>query len=113
MEAFNQGDYFDQHEFFEEAWMAEARPIRQMYQGVLQVGVAFLHIQRNNWPGAVKMFRSGLPKLRDLPPVCQHVDIERLRSEAMQIYTEIVALGPERLQEFDQGRFPKLHLLPR
>lgn len=105
---FNQGEYFAQHEQMEEAWLAEPRPIRIMYQGILQIGVAFLQIQRGNWMGALKMFRRGLPRLRTLPPVCQGVNIAALRTAAAAIHAEVTALGPDRLAEFDQRRFPQI-----
>jgi hypothetical protein len=105
---FNAGHYFEQHEHLETAWRAEPRPIRTMYQGILQVGLAFLQIQRDNWAGAVKMFRRGLPRLRTLPTICQGINIAALRTTAETIHAEIVALGPERLHEFDQSRFPKI-----
>lgn len=106
--AFNRGDYFMQHEHFEEAWIEEQRPIRALYQGILQIGVAFLLIERDNWAGAVKAFRRGLPRLRDLPPTCQGMDIAALYAESAAIHAEVSALGPARLQEFDQARFPKI-----
>lgn len=108
VDAFNRGDYFEQHEYFEAAWMAEPRTVRDMYQGVLQVGVAYLQIERNNWPGAIKMLRRGLPRLRTLPPICQGLDIAAFRNRAWEIHAEIVALGPERLHEFDQEKFPRI-----
>src|SRR4051794_32071802 len=79
---FNQGHYFEQHEHLETAWRAEPRPVRAMYQGILQIGLAFLQIQRDNWPGAIKMFRRGLPRLRTLPDVCQGVNLAALRTAA-------------------------------
>jgi len=108
VEAFNRGDYFEQHEYFEEAWKEEARPIREFYQGLLQIGVAFLLIERGAWAGAIKTFRRGLPRLRDLPPVCQGVDLASLRTAAAEIHAEIVALGPDRLGEFDCSQFPRI-----
>jgi hypothetical protein len=105
---FNQGKFFEQHEHLEAAWMAETRPIREMYQGILQVGVAFLQIQRGNWAGALKMFRRGLPRLRGLPAVCQGVQIAKFRTAAEAIHAEITEAGAERLAEFDQRRFPKI-----
>ena len=110
VQAFNQGDYWAQHEHFEAAWLAEERPIREMYQGILQVGVALLLIQRGKWAGAVKMFRRGLPRLRGLPDVCQGVNIGRLRAEAEAIHREISDLGSEGMAEFDQGKFPKIEV---
>lgn len=108
LEEFNRGDYFAQHEELEAAWIAETAPIREMYQGILQIGLAFYQIEHNNWQGAVKMFRRGLPKLRRLPAKCQGIDIAELRASAEAIHDEITALGPERLQEFDQRRFPRI-----
>jgi CheY-like chemotaxis protein len=105
---FNHREYFEQHEYLELAWMEEKRPIRDLYQGILQVGVAFLQIERGNWHGALKMFRRGLPKLRDLPPVCRGVHVGKFRESAEAIHAEISQAGPEELAAFDQSRFPQI-----
>ncbi len=107
---FNRGDYFEQHELFEEAWLQEPRPIRALYQGILQVGVAFYHIQQGNWAGALKLFRRGLPRLRTLPPICQGIDLAALRAAAEAIHQEVTTLGPARLHEFDHAKFPKIKM---
>ena len=106
---FNRREFFEQHEYRELAWNEESRPVREMYQGILQVGVAFLQIERDNWRGALKLFRRGLPRLRGLPAVCQGVDVAGLRSAAETIHAEVTALGPDRLAEFDRSRFPLIH----
>ena len=108
---FNAGHYHEQHEHFEAAWIAEPRPIRDLYQGVLQVGLAFLQIELGNWAGTLKMFRRGLPRLRDLPPVCQGIDLASLRAAAEEIHRDVTDLGPTRLAEFDQTRFPKVKMV--
>lgn len=105
---FNQREYFEQHEYLELAWLEETRPIRDLYQGILQVGVAFLQIERGNWHGALKMFRRGLPKLRDLPPICQGVQVGKFRATAEAIHAEISGTGPEGLAAFDQDSFPQI-----
>lgn len=110
IEEFNHRQFFEQHESLEAAWKAEPRLIRELYQGILQVGVAFLQIERGNWTGAIKMLRRGLPRLRTLPPVCQGVDVATLRSAAEAILQEITTLGPEHLAEFDQSKFPLIQL---
>jgi len=91
--------------------MPEARPIRELYQGILQVGVAFHQIQQGNWAGALKLFRRGLPRLRDLPPVCQGIAVGKFYAVAAAIHAEVTELGPARLAEFDQHRFPRLELV--
>jgi len=103
---FNRREFFEQHEYLELAWNEESRAVREMYQGILQVGVAFLQIERGNWRGALKLFRRGLPRLRDLPAICQGVDVAGFRTATETIHAEVTALGPERLHEFDQSRFP-------
>lgn len=108
---FNAGEFFEQHERFEHAWMAEPRPVRDLYQGILQVGVAFFQIEQGNWAGALKLFRRGLPRLRDLPPVCQGVDVASLRAAAEAIHHEVTQLGPGRLHEFDRRKFPQIRLV--
>jgi len=105
---FNRRDFFEQHEYLELAWNEESRAVREMYQGILQVGVAFLQIERGNWRGALKMFRRGLPRLRTLPERCQGVDVAALRAAAETIHSEITALGPQRLADFDPSRFPQV-----
>ena len=52
VEEFNRGEFFEQHETLEMEWRAESRPVRQLYQGILQVGLACYQIERGNWPGA-------------------------------------------------------------
>jgi len=53
---FNAGDYFEAHEHLETAWRAEKGAIRDLYRGILQVGVGYYHLQRGNLTGAKKMF---------------------------------------------------------
>ncbi len=105
---FNHGKYFEQHETLEGAWMAEKRPVRDLYQGILQVGLSCYHVEQGNWRGAVKMLRRGLPRLARLPDVCQGVQVKALREAGEAMLTELLRLGPDRLHEFDQRRFPRI-----
>ncbi|HWQ84409.1 MAG TPA: DUF309 domain-containing protein, partial [Anaerolineales bacterium] len=52
LELFNAGEYFEAHEELEAAWNADPGPGRALYQGVLQVAVAYLQIERGNPDGA-------------------------------------------------------------
>lgn len=105
-EEFNRGDYFQQHEMLEAAWRAEQRPVRELYQGILQIGLACYQIERENWIGAVKMLRRGLPRLARLPDVCQGVRVSPLSAAAEAMLAELLRLGPERVSLFDRCRFP-------
>lgn len=113
VEQFNAGEYWECHETLEALWVAEQRPVRDLYQGLLQVGVAFHHLQNRNYAGAIKMFRRGLPRLWDLPPVCQGVHVAELVAAARSVYDAAVALGPERIGELDLTALPGVVLTTR
>ena len=108
---FNAGQFYKQHDIFEALWMADQRPIRDLYQGVLQIGVSFHQVEEGNYRGAVKMLRRGLLHLRTMPPVCQTLDVARLRREARAVHDDIIALGPDRLGEYDLEKLQRVKLV--
>ena len=110
IEQFNRGDYFEQHETLELLWRAEPRDVRRLYQGILQIGVAFHHLRRLNHHGTVYMLTRGSRYLAPFAPRCQSVDVEALLSEAATALREVERLGPDRLDEFDWRLAPRVRL---
>jgi predicted metal-dependent hydrolase len=108
IEQFNRGEFFEQHETLETAWRAEPRPVRELYQGILQVGVACYQIERGNLPGALKMFERGLRRLEKFAPECQGIDVAHLMADAKRVRDEARRLGSERLKGLDRTLFPKV-----
>jgi uncharacterized protein len=97
---FNSGEYYKQHDLLEELWMQTPGPERDLYQGILQVGVAYYQIGRSNPRGARKMLQRALQWLRKLPPTCQGVDVEDLRQNAQKVL-DILSEEGFRIEEFD------------
>lgn len=110
-EQFNAGEYWECHETLEALWVAEPRPIRDLYQGVLQIGVAFHHLQQGNYAGAIKMFRRGLPRLRGLPETCQGVRVGQLAAAARAVHDAAAKLGAARIGEIDLAALPKITIM--
>jgi hypothetical protein len=110
VEQFNGREYWECHETLEMLWRAEPQRVRDLYQGVLQVGVGFHHLLNRNYVGALKMLRRGLPRLRDLPEVCHGLHVAELYRDARAVHDLVVALGPERVAEFDADRLPRIVL---
>ena len=108
---FNRGEFFEQHETLELLWRAERRNVRRLYQGILQIGVAFHHLRRRNHHGTVYMLTRGTNYLRPFAPRCQRVDVQALLAEAATALRTIEQLGPERIGEFDWRLVPKVRLL--
>lgn len=105
LELFNRGAYFEAHEALEDAWRAEKGEIRSLYQGILQAAVMYLHITRNNYEGALKMFDRCIKLLAPWPDSCCGVDVGGLRRDLAAVMETITRLGPERLEHFDPSLF--------
>ena len=99
---FNAGEYYPQHDLFEEQWMKTDGPVRDLYRAVLQVGVAYYQIERGNYRGALKMLQRSVQWLVILPDVCQGINIAQLRQDSFKVRTELERLGEERFDEFDR-----------
>ena len=108
IEEFNRGEFFECHEYLEEAWMQESRRVRFLYQGILQVGVGFYHQQNSNWRGATGLLRNGMVRLREFEPETLGVDVTKLIRECELCLGELEELGRERVREFDQSKVPKV-----
>ncbi len=100
---FNAGEYYRQHDLFEEQWNRTAGPARDLYRAILQVGVAYFQIERGNYRGALKMLQRSVQWLSVLPPVCQGIDAAQLRRDSYAVRAELERLGAERLDEFDRA----------
>ncbi|MEP7293096.1 MAG: DUF309 domain-containing protein [Chloroflexota bacterium] len=99
---FNAGEFYKQHDLFEALWMHEPGAVRQLYQGVLQVGIAYFQITRGNGRGALKMLLRSIQWLALLPDVCQGINIAQLRADAAQVRAELERVGEDGLDQFDQ-----------
>lgn len=107
---FNAAEFWACHETLEALWMMEPRPVRDLYQGILQIGIACHHLRRRNYAGTIKMLRRGLPRLRDLPEICQGVSVTQLYNAARAIHDQTIALGPERIGELAQANMPHIEI---
>jgi uncharacterized protein len=107
---FNRGEFFEQHETLELLWRAETRNIRYLYQGILQIGVAFHHLRKLNHHGTVYMLTRGQMYLAPFAPRCQRVDVQALLDAASAALREVNRLGAARLADFDWSLTPKVRL---
>ena len=111
IEEFNRGEFYECHEYLEEAWMQEPRRVRFLYQGILQVGVGFYHQQNGNWRGATGLLRNGTQRLKEFEPDALGIDVAKLVRESERCLEELEDLGRERVREFDASRIPKVEFV--
>lgn len=112
VEKFNAGEYYRQHDLFEEQWVLTEGPVRDLYRAILQVGVAYFQIERGNYRGALKMLQRSVQWLAILPAVCQGIDVAQLRRDSYAVRAELERLGAERLDELDADLLKPLRWTP-
>jgi uncharacterized protein len=101
IELFNEGQYFEAHEELEAAWRDEKGRVRQLYQGILEAGVTYLHITRGNYWGAVKVYKRSMRWLKDWPELCRSVEVGQLRRDLDAAMAEVERLGEAGMAGFD------------
>jgi uncharacterized protein len=92
-------------------WLEEPDDVRYLYQGILQVGVGYLHLMRANHHGAVTKLHSGCALLGYFKPSCMGVQVSSLLTTAQAHLELLQELGPERLSEFDLEDIPTITVL--
>lgn len=108
IEEFNAGEFFEQHETLETLWRATRAPVRDLYHGILQIGVGFHHLRRGNYHGASVLMEEGLGRLAPFAPSCQSIDVASLIRDAAAARERVLALGPERIGDFDWSAAPRI-----
>jgi uncharacterized protein len=106
---FNERKFYECHEEIEHEWHAEPGPIRDLYQGILQIGVGFHHALGGNHRGAVLLLTDGIEKTSRFLPVCLGIDTTRFVAESQACLEQIANLGPESLNRFDRRLIPMVH----
>ncbi len=61
---FNAANWYACHDGFEALWHETQGPMRPVLQGLLQIAVAELHLERDNRRGATVLMGEGLGRLR-------------------------------------------------
>ncbi|MCC6147266.1 MAG: DUF309 domain-containing protein [Anaerolineaceae bacterium] len=108
--SFNRQEFFEAHEELETAWRAESGALRELYHGILQVGVGYYHIQRGNYSGALKLLQRARRRLLPFPEIYCGIDIARLISDMQRVEKELLHLGPKHITSFNTGLFKPLIL---
>jgi uncharacterized protein len=101
---FNAGKYFEAHEALESAWRSERDSIRNLYQGILQVAVCYLHITRHNYSGAIKMYERSQKWLAPWPEVTLGIHVAQLKKDLDNAIGEIRILGESGIDLFDRSK---------
>jgi predicted metal-dependent hydrolase len=103
VELFDAGAWYACHDGLEALWHETNGPWRPALQGLLQIAVSRLHLERGNRRGATILLGEGLGRLRTLPDAVLGLDLGALK--------RVAAAQLELLQTTDAalpGPFPPL-----
>lgn len=93
---FAQGEYHASHDVLEDLWREEQRPLRDIYKGVLQIGVAYWHAGRGNLRGALRLAARGVEHLVPFMPSALGLDFAMLVGDvrhAVHLWEEATRRG--------------------
>ena len=108
---FNHHLFFEVHEVLEAQWRGEHDPPRLFLQGLIQVAVAFYHLERRNFRGAVSLLHDGLEKIMPHRPSFLGVELQEFVTRLLACYQELRRLGPEHCDRFRATQIPRLQYL--
>ena len=101
---FNAGEWYACHDGFEALWHETQGSSRKALQGILQIAVAHLHLERGNNRGATVLLGEGLGRLQGYGPEQLGLDLELLR-RAARARLQALQLG----ESLAQLPLPELH----
>lgn len=81
---FNQGLFFDCHEYLESAWKNSPEPWKTCFQGLIQIAAGFhkLELNPDAKAGALELLEKGLAKLKKAEPA--------LGAETVQLISDLL-----------------------
>jgi hypothetical protein len=97
---FNEGLFFEVHEILEAVWLKQGEQTRPLLQGLIQIAVAFHHLENRNLKGALSLLREGLAKVKD-----------EFLQQVEACYRSIDSLRSETFEKFDRRMIPVMRLL--
>ncbi len=72
---FNEGFYFECHEFLEEFWRKGKGREKEFLKGLIHTAVAFYHLEYENYKGTINYLNRSYKRLKEFEPLFMGVDI--------------------------------------
>lgn len=95
LDQFNDGYYFESHETLEDLWLVTPLPERTLFQGIIQLAAAYVHVARGEVSGALKLIDAAVAKLRPFEPAALGIDVGAMAEAAMAARRRLASDGAE------------------
>ena len=100
-------NFFDAHEAWEDLWSDYYLEDRKFVQGLIQLSVSFVHLERSNLKGAKSLLNKCKSKFKLYSGINRGIDVNLLLVEIENVekaYQEI-----DKSSDFNWDIIPKLH----
>lgn len=105
IQQFNQGQFFEAHEIWEDAWNGTSGRRSDFYRGLIQMAVALEHYRRLNALGVQKVFGSALELWASLPDRYMGLDLRGFEARMRRALAVPLAAEPGSLRSVDTSGF--------
>jgi predicted metal-dependent hydrolase len=87
--AFNRGEFYEAHEFWEEVWNEVDEPERLWIQGMIQIATGLHKLGRDQRATCRTLLAKAFAKLEGAPDALDGFDLLRMRTEARAVDTAL------------------------
>jgi predicted metal-dependent hydrolase len=109
-EHFNRQRFFEAHEVLEALWLPQRQePNGPFYKGLIQLGGAFVHWQKNRPGPAAALLGLARSNLQQYPPIHEGLNVAGALAIVEEWLRRLKAAGAAG-QPLPQTRLPELHL---
>ena len=81
LDHYRSNDYFEAHESWEDLWSDYYLEDRKFVQGLIQLSVSFVHLDRGNMNGAKSLLRKAKEKFQLFSGIHRNINIDILIDE--------------------------------
>lgn len=107
---FNDGNYFEAHDYFEEMWANDRSESRDLYQGLVQISVGTYHISCGNYSGALSQYSKGLEKINKYSDNIENINLANLKEEINYLIEQISVLFSKKSFKLEVTKIPFIEL---
>jgi len=100
---FNQGLYFECHEFLEGFWREEKATTKEFLQGIISLATALYHLEQGHRLSAIKLFKDGRHRLAHFGKTHRGLAIAALVEQAGKILVLVEKGDPVALDQLRQA----------
>lgn len=106
---FNHHLFFEVHEILEAQWVKETGAVKRFLQGLIQIAVAFYHLENHNLRGAQSLLQDGLEKIAPHQPAFTGIELSPFVAHLQACQEELLRLSPDSPVQSWAGLIPQMH----